>query len=149
VKRPVRLVLTRMEDLAASNPAPPMRIRARLGAKKDGRLTALEAESLMDVGCYPSGWMGYHAAFMLSYYYRLPNYHVHSTEVLTFKQSVGSYRAPCGPSTAFALERLMDELARTLNIDPIELRLRNAIETGDPTPNNSQWPQIGMRQVLE
>jgi CO/xanthine dehydrogenase Mo-binding subunit len=148
-RHPVRLVLTRMEEIAAGNPAPPMTIRAKLGATKDGRFTALEAEIDLDAGCYPSGWLAPHASFMLCYSYRFSSYAVSSSEILTFKQSVGSYRAPCGPSTAFALETLIDEAAAALKIDPLELRLRNQVMEGDPSPSKQTWPKIGMREVLE
>jgi CO/xanthine dehydrogenase Mo-binding subunit len=148
-RRPVRLVLTRLEEIAAGNPAPPISIRTRMGATKDGHLTALEATIQLDIGCYPSGWLAPFAGFMTCYSYRIPNYHIASSEILTFKQSGGAYRAPCGPTTAFAIETMLDELARALNMDPLELRLRNQIQEGDLSPSNEPWPKIGMREVLD
>ncbi|HLB45447.1 MAG TPA: xanthine dehydrogenase family protein molybdopterin-binding subunit [Anaerolineales bacterium] len=148
VGRPVRLVLTRMEEMLAANPAPPARIHLRLGAKRDGTLTALSSEIFLDNGCYPfdlGGFLGY----MLGSFYRAPNFSIHGTDVLTFKVSAGAYRAPGAPSVIFALDSLMDELAERLHIDPIELRLRNAARPGDPMADGKPWPSIGMRDVLE
>ncbi|MEK6575864.1 MAG: xanthine dehydrogenase family protein, partial [Chloroflexota bacterium] len=148
VGRPVRLVLTRMEEMLAANPAPPARIHLRLGAKRDGTLTALSSEIFLDNGCYPfdlGGFLGY----MLGSFYRAPNFSIHGTDVLTFKVSAGAYRAPGAPSVIFALDSLMDELAERLHIDPIELRLRNAARPGDPMADGDPWPSIGMRDVLE
>ena len=148
VGRPVRLVLTRMEEMLAANPAPPARISARLGARHDGSLTALSAEVWVDNGCYPFELAGF-LAYMLGSFYPAPNFHLQGTDVLTFKPSAGAYRAPGATSVIFALDSLMDELARRLNMDPLELRWRNAARTGDPTADEKPWPGIGMREVLE
>lgn len=148
VNRPVRLVLTRMEEMLAGNPSPPVRIHVKLGATSEGDLTALEAELTFDGGCYPSSPLGI-AALMLGSYYQVPNMRVAGTEVLTFKPSSGAYRAPGAPQATFAIESAMDELAGTLGIDPIAFRLRNASEPGDPMAHGKPWPGMGMKQVLE
>jgi CO/xanthine dehydrogenase Mo-binding subunit len=148
VGRPVRLVLTRVEEMLAANPAPPVRIHLRLGARRDGTLTALSGNVHLDNGCYPFDLAGF-LAFMLASFYRVPNFSVYSTDVLTFKVSAGAYRAPGAPSVVFALDSLMDEVADRLNIDPIELRLLNAACPGDPMADGDPWPSMGMREVLE
>ncbi len=148
VGRPVRLVLTRVEEMLAANPAPPVRIHLRLGARRDGTLTALSGNVHLDNGCYPFDLAGF-LAFMLASFYRVPNFSVYSTDVLTFKVSAGAYRAPGAPSVIFALDSLMDEVADRLNIDPIELRLLNAARPGDPMADGDPWPSMGMREVLE
>jgi len=147
VKRPVRLVLTRSEEMLAANPAPPIRLRARLGAKRDGTLTALEGDVLVDNGCYPFDISGFFA-YMLASFYRVPNFDVKGLDVLTFKPSAGAYRAPGAPSIIFALDCLMDELAQKLNLDPLEFRLQNAARSGDPMADEEVWPTIGMCDVL-
>ncbi|MBX3064774.1 MAG: xanthine dehydrogenase family protein molybdopterin-binding subunit [Anaerolineae bacterium] len=148
VKRPVRLVLTRMEEMIAANPAPAARIWLRLGAKRDGTLTALHASITVDSGCYSSG-LGGTISFLMGSMYRLPHFLMESTEVLTFKVSTSAYRAPGAPSGAFALESLVDELATTLNLDPLEMRLKNAVRTGDLRSDDKPWNNIGMVNVLE
>lgn len=145
--RPVRLALTRGEDLLATTPAPAARLHLKLGARKDGTLTALAADLTFDVGCYPSA----HAigAFMLGSLYRIANFDLHYTEVMTFKLSAAAYRAPAMPQVTFALESLIDEAARKLQLDPLALRLQNCIRSGDLLANEKPAPTIGMEQVLE
>lgn len=149
VGRSVRLVLTRMEEMAAANPAPAARIWLRLGAKRDGTLTAIHAKITVDSGCYPTGWIGGAMAFLLGSLYRVPHFRLESSEVITFKVSVSSYRAPGAPSADFALESEMDELARLLDIDPFDLRLKNVSRPGDLRSDGKPWPSIGMLEVLE
>jgi CO/xanthine dehydrogenase Mo-binding subunit len=149
VGRPVKLVLTRMEEMAAGNPAPAAHLWLRLGAKQDGTLTALHAKVMVDAGCYPTGWIGGAMTFLLGSLYRVPNFRLESSEVITFKVSVSSYRAPGAPCADFAIESEMDELARLLDIDPFELRLKNVSRTGDIRSDGKPWPSIGMQEVLE
>ncbi|MDX1383643.1 MAG: molybdopterin cofactor-binding domain-containing protein, partial [Thermoanaerobaculia bacterium] len=146
--RPIRLVLTRGEELAAGTPAPATRVRIRLGADAAGKLTGFEADFLMDGGCYPSSMTGL-AGILLGSPYPLENFRVTAREVLTFKPSIGAYRAPCAPQAAFALEQALDELARRLDIDPIELRLRNCARPGDPMVHRAPWGNMGMAEVLQ
>ncbi len=145
--RPVRLVLTRMEEFLAGNPAPATRLAIKLGAKKDGTFTALAGEVTVDSGCFP----GFHvmAAFLMGSLYQIPNLDLDYAEVLTFKPSVGAYRAPGVPQGAFAIESLVDEVAREVGLDPLTIRLRNASGPGDPMANGRPWASMGMRQVLE
>ena len=146
--RPVKLVLTRLEELIGGNPAPATRIHIRVGAQEDGTLTALEADFTMDAGCFPSSMTGL-AAMLLGSLYRVENLSIRAREVLTFKASTGAYRAPCSPQAAFALESSLDDLARRLGIDPLELRLKNAARPGDPMVHRAPWPSMGMTEVLQ
>ena len=146
--RPVRLVLTRLEEMLAANPALPARIRMKAGARHDGTLTALEADLIFDAGCYPGAPYGI-AAYLLGSAYRVPNLDLQAHEVLTFKPSTGAYRAPGAPQAFYALESVMDELARRLEMDPLALRLHNASEEGDEMAGGRPWPKMGMKEVLE
>ena len=146
--RPVKLVLTRLEELTGGTPAPATKIRVRAGATAEGHLTALEADFMMDGGCFPSSMTGL-AAMLLGSLYKTETLRICAREVVTFKASVGAYRAPCAPQAAFAVESALDELARRLGIDPLELRLRNASQPGDPMVHRAPWPHMGMTQVLE
>jgi CO/xanthine dehydrogenase Mo-binding subunit len=146
--RPVRLALTRLEEMLAANPAPATRIRIRLGADGEGRLTALDAELVMDNGCFPASMAGL-AGVLLGSSYTTPNQRIVGLEVLTHRASVGAYRAPCAPQCAFALETAIDELAEQLGLDPLAMRQLNAAGPGDPMAMGNPWPTMGMRQVLE
>ncbi|MDX1524467.1 MAG: molybdopterin cofactor-binding domain-containing protein, partial [Anaerolineae bacterium] len=144
----VRLVLNRLEEMLATQPSQALRIHIRLGAKDDGTLTALEAGITIDSGCYPSS-LGGLASILIGSIYRIPNIRVRSTEVVTFKASAGAYRAPTAPQTNFALETAMDEIAQKVGLDPLTVRLKNAVETDDLLISGRSWPTIGMKQVLE
>lgn len=144
---PIRLVLTRNEDMLAANPAPSSQFTVKLGAKQDGTFTALDADVIFDAGCYPSP----HgiAAFMLGSYYQLPHADIRYQEVMTNKVSTGAFRAPGAPQATYAIESVIDEMAQKLEMDPFALRLQNASVEGDPMAHRKPWPNIGMKQVLE
>jgi CO/xanthine dehydrogenase Mo-binding subunit len=146
--RPVRLQLTRMEEMLAANPAPATRLRVKLGGTRDGRITALDAELVMDNGCFPSS-MAVLAGYLLGSNYSIPNQRITGIEVVTCRASAGAYRAPCAPQCAFALETTIDELAVATGTDPLELRRRHASRPGDPMATRQPWPGMGLSEVLQ
>lgn len=148
VGRPVRMVLTRSEDFLTTTPAPATVIELKTGARRDGTLIAIQARVLLDNGVFPftiGGILG----ILLGGYYKCENVQIDCYEVFTNKPQAGAYRAPGAPPATFALESNIDELAHALGLDPLEFRLKNAAETGDPMGNNDAWPNIGLRQCLE
>src|SRR5579859_3226105 len=148
VSRPVRLILNRSEEFLVGYPAPASTITLELGVNKEGGLTALRADLVYDNGTV-SGWHGGISAELISSTYRVPNIEIGGKEVATNKVPTTAYRAPGAPQAYFALESSMDELARALDMDPIELRLRNAARAGDLRGGGSPWPQIGLVACLE
>ncbi|MDE2821745.1 MAG: xanthine dehydrogenase family protein molybdopterin-binding subunit [Chloroflexota bacterium] len=148
IGRPVSLILTRGEELLTTNPAPALRLSAKIGFKKDGTLLAMQARTIGDTGIYPSGLAGF-ASFQFANFYPCENVLLESVNVVSFKQSVGAYRAPTSPTAFMAAETLFDEAATQLGMDPIELRLKNAARAGDLMPDGSAFPNIGMVQTLE
>ncbi len=148
LQRPVRLAMSRTEEMLAATPAPATRITIRAGARRSGQLTALEAELALDCGCFPSSMTGL-AGILLGSSYQTPNQAVGGFEVVTNKPSVGAYRAPLAPQAAFVVETVLDQLAQELGLDPLELRLRNASESGQPMATGMPWAGMGQRQVLE
>lgn len=148
IGRPVRLILTRNEEMIATNAAPPGRMRLKLGAKNDGTMTALQAEVAFNSGCYPSAPVGISMVVMGSIY-AIPHAELTGLDVVSFRPSSGAYRAPGVPQGQFCLESLVDELAKRLGRDPVDLRLQNAAKPGDPMIHGETWPKMGMRQVLE
>jgi CO/xanthine dehydrogenase Mo-binding subunit len=148
VRRPVRLVLTRREDFLIACVAPASRITARLGARRDGTLVALEARLLFECGAAPGSTAGI-AATLFGGYYRVPHLRLEGYDVLTHRAPTGAYRAPGAPQATFAIEGLMDRLAAALGRDPLELRLQNAAAGGDPMPSGRPWRPMGLRAVLQ
>ncbi len=146
--QPVKLILTRSEELMATNPAPAIRVQARLGAKKDGTLTALQAKIDLDAGSYPANLASF-AGFQLGSFFPVPNMDIHTTEVLTFKPGTGAYRAPCAPTAFFVMGTLIDEIAAALDMDSIDVLLKNVAAQGALLANDKTWPGIGAKETLE
>lgn len=148
VGRPVLFQYTRMEDFVAGNPAPDCRITIKVGAKRDGTLTALQGYVVFDTGAFAGSPMQI-GSILMGGYYRVPNLDIRGYEVLTHKTAAGAYRAPGAQQGTFAIESAIDELARKLGIDPLEMRLKNCVVEGDPRPNGAPWPRIGLKETLE
>jgi CO/xanthine dehydrogenase Mo-binding subunit len=147
-KRPVKWVLSRSEDLVGATPAPHTIIDVKLGAKKDGTITAMKARVVMDTGAFPGAPMSI-GTILTAGSYKVPNFELDGYEVLTNKASVGAYRAPGAPNVAFGIEAAVDLLAQKLGISPLQFRIQNAIEEGDKWPNGNTLPRVGCREVLE
>lgn len=123
--RPVQLMLDReAENLAAGN-RNPTRQRVKIGVKRDGTLTAIEAEVHQAVGAYMVGGEGSDTAGIYQNLYLCPNVHTTQTGIFTNSGPSVAFRAPGYVEGAFALETAMDELAHRLSIDPLTFRLRN------------------------
>jgi CO/xanthine dehydrogenase Mo-binding subunit len=145
--QPVQVALTRSEEFQVGRPAPASYSDLKLGAKRDGTLTALEIGMVWDNGA-ASGWHANIAGTLFSSPYRVANFAFTAYEVSTNKTPVDAYRAPAGTQAFFALESAMDELAMKLGMDPIELRLKNARREGEKLPDGSR-ALIGLVDVLE
>jgi CO/xanthine dehydrogenase Mo-binding subunit len=148
VGRPVLLRYSRMDDFLSGNPAPDCRISVKVGATNEGEITALEARMVFDTGASGGSPLQI-AAMLLGGYYRFPNLEIRGSEVLTNKPGAGAYRAPGAQQATFAIESAVDELARKLNLDPLEFRLRNCVVEGDLRPNGGRWPRIGLKACLQ
>jgi len=145
--RPVRYVMTRREELEAGMPAPQVIIRLKTGAKRDGTLMALEAETVLESGAFSGTVLAVSAVFLGSLY-RWPAFDIKGSEVLTHKPSVAAYRAPVAPQTIFAIDSQMEHLARALGLDSVEFRARHLSHPGEPMVNNVPWASHGAHEVL-
>lgn len=145
--RPVKLVLTRSADFVATIQAPQSRVRATLTADGAGRITAIDADIVVDTGAFshsPYQLMG----LMMGSWYPAANLRISSTEVYTNRSGAAAYRAPGLTPLAFALEQLVDELARGLGLSPLELRARNVARPGDPMADGVPWPDQQLTRLL-
>lgn len=150
-ERPVRLALTRAEELTIANPAPRTTIQLKVGAAADGTITAVEGEVCVDVGAFRTYWgpASFSVCHMLVDKYRVPAFRLHAQDVFTNHVGFGSYRAPMAVQAAFAIESMIDELAGRLDMDPIVLRERNLIAEGDVTSGGTSMPKHGGVSVLQ
>ncbi len=128
--RPVRMSMRRDEVLRATGPSSGTQIRVKIGATKDGRLVAADLECAYEAGAFPGGPVG-PAIMVATNRYRIPHQKIVGYDVLVNKPKIKPYRAPGAIPVNFAVETVMDELARELGLDPLEFRMMNAMATGD------------------
>jgi CO/xanthine dehydrogenase Mo-binding subunit len=130
--RPVRLVQDVSEAMATCR-RHAVRCRVKTGVKKDGTLTAKEAEIYLDTGAYAETGpvvTGRTLTRILGPY-RVPNVKVDSYCIYTNTVSAASFRSIGGPQTAWATESQMDIIAQKLGLDPVELRVKNLVHKGE------------------
>lgn len=146
--RPVKLTMSRAEVFEGTGPTPGSFVRVKLGATREGKLVAGEAWLAYDAGAFPGGMIGPGCMCVFSCY-EIPNARVDGYDVCLNKPKTAAYRAPGATQAAFACESVIDELAERLNIDPIELRLKNAAKEGTRRVDGPVYPRIGLVEVLE
>ena len=149
LKRPVRLVLTRGEDFQSTNPASAQVTHMKVGARKDGTFTAIEARMIVDRGSNAGWGVEGTTSALAPGPYRWEAHDIRGYGVQTNRFTFGAYRAPGAPTAAYALESLLDELAEQLDLDPIEMRLRNAFVEGDIGMGGNPFPPFGAVDVFE
>lgn len=153
--RPVRLVHDRDESIISSSKRHATRIHYKTGATVDGRIQAVEVNVYMNKGAYGSaalapgaaitGKTGYHASGP----YQIPNICVDVYNVYTNLPFGGAMRGFGVPQVAFAHESQMDELARRLNLDPVEIRLLNGLEVGSRNATNQLLTNsVGLKEAI-
>nr|WP_240896852.1 molybdopterin cofactor-binding domain-containing protein [Kineococcus vitellinus] len=132
--RPVQHETTRAEALSALPTRHPFRVAVRLGAGRDGVLTALAVDVLVDAGAYGNHSPGvmFHGCHESVATYRVPNKRVDARAAYTHTQPSGAFRGYGLGQVVFAIESALDDLARELGMDPFELRRRNVVVPGDP-----------------
>ena len=150
--RPVRCVYTRPESMAASTKRHPAHISARLGASRDGKLRGLVLRGDFNTGAYAS-WgptVADRVPVHASGPYFLPAVDARTRAVLTNGPPAGAFRGFGVPQVALVHEGLMDALADALDMDPLELRLINALRAGDETATSQALEaSVGLVQCLE
>ena len=146
--RPAKMVMSRQEVFEGTGPTSATYMRAKIGARKDGRIIAAHLYLAYEAGAFPGSPVGGGALTGLGPY-NIDNILVDGYDVVCNKQKVQAYRAPGQPQAAFAVEPVIDELAEALGMDPMELRLKNAVQEGDRMANGVPHPPIGCKEVME
>jgi 4-hydroxybenzoyl-CoA reductase alpha subunit len=149
--RPVKCLWTREEVFYAHRGRHPMYMHYRTGAKRDGRLTAVDAKILIDGGSYSSFGLvtTYYSGQLLTGPYDFPSYHFDSTRVFTNKPPCGPKRGHGSVQPRFAFEVQLDQLAERLGLDPIELRRRNFQGENTRTVNGQRITSNGFLMCLD
>ena len=146
--QPVKMVMSRGEVFKASGPTSGARVWVKVGATRDGRITAAEAVLKYQAGAFQGSPVqpGCMCAFAP---YDLDNVKVVGFDVVVNRPKVAAYRAPGGPISEFAVEQVIDELAKRLQLDPVEFRLKNAAKEGTKAAYGPKFGPIGLVQTLE
>lgn len=146
--RPVKLVMDRDEVFRATGPTSGTRIKVKMGISNSGELTAAEVWMAFEAGAYAGSPVGA-AGMTVIAAYDIPHFLVEGYDVVCNKPRVAAYRAPGAPMAAFAVESVLDELARSIDMDPIEVRLANAAVEGTQASYGPKFPRIGFVETLE
>ncbi len=146
--RPVKMVMSREEVFKASGPTCSSSMDVKIGAKKDGTITSAFIECRYSDGAFPGIWgmLGGMTAWAC---YDLKNCKSVGVDVLVNRPKVAAYRAPSAPMMAFGVESSLDMLAKELDMDPVQLRLKNVAREGTQSSYGPVYGPIGIEPTLE
>jgi CO/xanthine dehydrogenase Mo-binding subunit len=142
------MVMSRTEVLKATGPTPGSYIKVKMGAKKDGTLTAAQAYMAYEAGAFPGSPVGAGAGCIFAPY-NVPHTQIDGYDVVVNKPQTSAYRAPGATNAAFAAETVLDEIGEKLGIDPLQLRLKNASKEGTRRADGPIFPRIGQEAVVQ
>ena len=145
---PVKMVMTREEVFRATGPTSGAVILVKLGATKDGKITAAEVELKYQAGAFSGSPVGAGSMTALAVY-ALENFKITGWDVVTNTPKVADYRAPGAPISAFGVESAIDDLALKLGIDPIVLREINGVRDGVKATYGPTFRNIGYLETLK
>lgn len=145
--RPVQMVMRREEIFRCAGPGAGFEGTVKIGAKADGTITAMYANLAYESGAFPAAPLGGGMRCIFSSY-DVPNIYIEGRSVVVNKPKVRAYRGPGAPQATFAAESVVNMLAERLGMDPIELRLKNAVRNG-ATSIVGEFREIGLIECLE
>ena len=146
--RPVKIVMNRDEVFRATGPTSGSKMRLKMGVRRDGKLVAAEGWLAYQAGAFKGSQIQLGLMCILTPY-DVPNFFLEGFDVVNNMPKVAAYRAPGAPMAAFASETVLDELAEKIGMDPLELRLRNAVEEGVKSVYGPKFRKIGYRETVE
>src|SRR5437867_7702379 len=146
-KRPVKLAMSREEVFKASGPTSGAVVKVKMGATRDGKFVAGTAELKYQAGAF-QGSPVQPGVFCAYAPYDIENVKVVGYDVVSNRPKVAAYRAPGAPISEFAVESVVDEIAKKLGLDPIDLRMMNAAREGTKAAYGPKFGPIGMEETL-
>ena len=152
IRRPVKIVWSREESIIGHHKRHPMTIKTKWGADREGKIIAVEATIWADAGAYAytSTKVLGNANLMVTGPYEIPNAWVDTYGIYTNNPPSGAFRGFGGPQGAFVAESQMNKLAKALDMDPVEIRMRNLLAEGAPlTVGTPLPPPVSLTQVVE
>lgn len=147
--RTVRLVRDYTAELTAGTPAPGSVTTIRMGVTNDGGILAMDTRTLFDAGAYGGFTPAPAARAVGGTCYRIPSVRIENLRVYTNEVPNGNMRAPSAPQVTFAMEGMMEHVARGLGLDPAELRRRNLLTAGETSFQGHAWPENRGLETLE
>ncbi|MBP8000744.1 MAG: xanthine dehydrogenase family protein [Chloroflexi bacterium] len=152
INRPIRIIWSREESILGHHKRHQGNIHARWGATRDGKITAIKTELVLDAGAYnyTSNKVLGNAHMSVCGPYEVPNAWVDSYAVYTNNTPGGAFRGFGSPQGAFVAENQMNKLAQALGLDPVEIRRRNVLREGSESIVQSAMPPgVSMPEVIE
>ncbi|MDO8636581.1 MAG: molybdopterin-dependent oxidoreductase [Dehalococcoidia bacterium] len=149
--RPVKMVHTREEEIVCTSRRHPAIIDHKIGVKKDGRIMAVDSRFITDGGAYLSAGaitIYLHGGFQNGPY-MLPNFRYEGKRIYTNKPYCGAQRGHGALQARFAVESMLDMIAEKLGLDPLEIRIKNGLKTGDITPSKLKIRSSGHIESIE
>ncbi len=146
--RPVKLTMSREEVFRCTGPTSSTSIDMKIGAKKDGTITAAYGVLRYQGGAFSATWAEFGAMTAFACY-DLKNVRSESIEVIVNRPKSAAYRAPSAPAAAFAVESVIDELAHKIGMDAVDFRIKNAAKQGTQSSYGPVYGPIGIGATLE
>jgi len=145
---PVKIAMSRTEVFEGTGPTSGTWIRVKMGANKQGRITAVEARLIYEAGAFPGSPVNPGTQCMFSPY-DIPNGHLEGYDVVVNRPKSAAYRAPGAGASAFAAESVIDEICEQLGMDPLEFRLLNIAKEGTRRVTGPRLPRIGFLETVQ
>ena len=145
---PVKVNMSRTEVFEGTGPTSGGYMWVKMGATKDGRITAAEAYLAYEAGAFPGSPVNPGAQCIFGPY-DIANARVEGYDVVSNKPKTAAYRAPGAPAAAFAAETVIDEICEKIGVDPLEFRLLNGAKEGTRRVSGPRFPRIGYLETVQ
>lgn len=145
---PVKIMMSREDVFKATGPTSGGSMTVKIGVKKDGTIVAADGVFKLQAGAFP-GSPVMNAAMCAFAPYIIPNVRTVGFDVVSNRPKAAAYRAPGSPISAFGVESVLDVLAQKIGMDPLRLRLKNAVKAGSPTPYGPKHSHDGYAETIQ
>ena len=145
---PVKIMMSREDVFKATGPTSGGSMTVKIGVKKDGTIVAADGVFKLQAGAFP-GSPVMNAAMCAFAPYIIPNVRTVGFDVVSNRPKSAAYRAPGSPISAFGVESVLDILAQKIGMDPLKLRLKNAVKAGSPTPYGPKHSHDGYAETIQ
>ena len=145
--RPVKISMARPEVFEATGPTSGSFIRVKIGANKEGMITAADVTMMYEAGGFPGSPIVQACQCVLTPY-EVANGRIEGYDVVVNKPKAAAYRAPGVPAAAFATESVIDEICEKLGMDPLEFRVKNGTQEGSRRIPGPVLQTVGYQETL-